>query len=210
MEKSKKIIQSNRMAMRQLEIEIIKILNNRKAENIEDNGLIPSAVLIPLFQEWNDYSIIFTKRQRTMKRPAGQISFPGGIYENYDKDIKRTAIRETCEELGLAQNNIEILGRLDDLTIRTGYLVTPFVGVINSPHNMKVNRSEIEEIITIPISDLMNISPRIDEREATYPIYYYDYQNHVIWGATARILKDFLGLVRNELVKRNQSKENCI
>ena len=135
-----------------------------------------------------------------MKRHAGQISFPGGVYEKKDRDTQTTAIRETCEELGLNQKNIKILGRLDDLSIRTGYLVTPFVGLISPFNDMNVNKKEIEEIITIPITDLMNISPRIKIRETTYLTYYYDYRNHVIWGATARILKNFLEILKIDII----------
>lgn len=189
--------------MKRLEEEITKILNKRKVEYIENHELIPSAVLLPMFKDRDAYSLLFTKRPRTMKRHAGQISFPGGVYEKSDRDTEITAIRETCEELGLNQKNIKILGRLDDLTIRTGYLVTPFVGLIYPLNDMNVNKNEIEEIITIPITDLMNISPRIKIRESTYPTYYYDYRNHVIWGATARILKNFLEILKMDTTKGN-------
>jgi len=65
------------------------------------------------------------------------------------------------------------------------------------------HKNEIEEIIIIPITDLMNISPRIKIRESTYPTYYYDYRNHVIWGATARILKNFLEILKMDMTKGN-------
>lgn len=189
--------------MKRLEEEITNVLNKRKVGYIENDKLILSAVLIPMLKDRDAYSLLFTKRPRTMKRHAGQISFPGGIYEKSDRYTQMTAIRETCEELGLNQKNIKILGRLDDLTIRTGYLVTPFVGLIYPPNEINVNKNEIEEIITIPITDLMKISPRIKIIESTYPIYYYDYRNHVIWGATARILKNFLEILKMDIAKGN-------
>jgi len=81
--------------MKQLEEEITRILKKRKIEYIENHELIPSAVLIPMFKDRDAYSLLFTKRSRTMKRHAGQISFSGGIYEKSDRDTQMTAIRET-------------------------------------------------------------------------------------------------------------------
>jgi len=183
--------------MEDLEDRIGEILRNRQINIIRDGNLIPSAVLIPLCKKSEEYFVFFTKRPKIMKRHAGQISFPGGLFDNSDKNIKETAIRETFEELGISQHNMKVLGRLDDYATITGYLISPFVGSINPNCILKINSSEIEELITIPLADLLNISPRIEIRThqgLNYPTYHYDYHEHVIWGATAKILKNFLEL----------------
>ncbi len=184
--------------MNDIEEKISEILRNRKIKSISDSNLTRTAVLIPLCKRSGDYVIFFTKRLETLKRHAGQISFPGGIFDENDINVQKTAIRETYEELGIDENNIKVLGRLDDYASLSGYLISPFVGSIRSNCNFKVNRNEIEKLITIPLSDLMNISPRVRIRShqgESHLIYYYDYRDQVIWGATARILKSFLELI---------------
>ena len=181
--------------MNELENKISKILRKKNVKNIINNELTHAAVLVPLYEKEKKYSILFTKRLKTLKRHAGQISFPGGIFEDGDKDLKMTAIRETCEELGIKQNYIKVLGRLDDMETSTGYLISPFVGILNSYKELKINREEIDELISIPLFDLMKTTPRAEiwtVRDSPYPVYYYDYGKWVIWGATAKILKNFL------------------
>jgi 8-oxo-dGTP pyrophosphatase MutT (NUDIX family) len=181
--------------MNELENKIGKILEKKKVKNIINNELTRAAVLIPLYKKEKEYSILFTKRLKTLKRHAGQISFPGGIFEDNDKDLKITAIRETCEELGIKRKNIKVLGRLDDMVTSTGYLISPFAGILNSYKKLKINREEIDELISVPLLDLMKMTPRAEiwtVKDSPYPVYYYDYGKWVIWGATAKILKNFL------------------
>lgn len=184
--------------MRNLEDRIRKALRETAIKKITDNELIQSAILIPIFKNEGKYSLLFTKRPRTLKRHAGQVAFPGGIYEECDNDIEKTAIRETCEELGIKDENIKVLGRMDDMMTSTGYIISPFVGTIDSYNKIKINSEEIEELKMIPLFDLMNISPRVEMRafkQSPYPVYYYDYKNWVIWGATGKILKKFLEII---------------
>ncbi len=135
-----------------------------------------------------------------MKDHKGQISFPGGAYEEEDGTLLNTALRECAEEIGLAAEAIELLGELDDfLTIGSGYIISPFVAAILWPYPLKVDPIEVEEIVEVPISALLDKSclcqgtDTLDDQVIT--TYFYHYQTKVIWGATARILNQFLDIL---------------
>jgi 8-oxo-dGTP pyrophosphatase MutT (NUDIX family) len=174
-------------------------LSQRRKSRIVDASRVPSAVLIPIFYKQGEYYILFTKRTEMMKDHKGQISFPGGAYEEEDETLVNTALRECAEELGLPAEAVEVLGELDDMpTLTTDYLISPFVAVIPWPYQLKVDPMEVEEVIEVPISALLDRNCRRQETDTLkgQPIttYFYDYQGKVIWGATARILNQFLDI----------------
>ena len=174
-------------------------LSQRQKRRIVDASLIPSAVLIPIFYKQGEYYILFTKRTEGVKDHKGQISFPGGAYEEQDGTLVNTALRECAEELGLPAEAVEVLGELDDMpTLTTDYLISPFVAVIPWPYQLKVDPVEVEEVIEVPISALLDKNCRRQETETLrgQPIttYFYHYRGELIWGATARILNQFLGI----------------
>lgn len=174
-------------------------LTRRQKRHIINSGLTPAAVLLPLYYQNGQYYILFTKRTEEMKVHKGQISFPGGTYHEEDETLLNTALRECDEEIGLKAGEIEILGELDDtLTETTGYIISPFVAFIPSSCQFMVNRGEIADIIEVPILSLLderhwheNIQMEND-RAVTRYVYYS--QGNVIWGATARILGQFLDI----------------
>jgi len=134
-----------------------------------------------------------------VKDHKGQISFPGGTYEAKDRILVNTALRECAEEIGLAADRVELLGELDDtISIGSGYIISPFVAIIPWPYPLKVDQWETEEIIEVPISALLDKSNLPQETEIidgeTVTSYFYHYQGRVIWGATARILNQFLDI----------------
>ena len=135
-----------------------------------------------------------------MKDHKGQISFPGGAYEEKDGVLVNTALREAAEEIGLMVNDVEVLGELDDITtIGSGYTISPFVAAIPWPYQFKVDEWETEEIIEVPISALLDkdcVRQDTDVLDGqVIATHFYHYQGRVIWGATARILNQFLGIV---------------
>jgi 8-oxo-dGTP pyrophosphatase MutT (NUDIX family) len=160
----------------------------------------PSAVLIPIFADMGQYQIVFTKRTELVHYHKGEISFPGGGYHEEDGNLVKTALRETWEEIGLAPEEVEVLGDLDDtLTKGSNYIITPFVGVMPAGYEFKLNPFETAEIIQIPIPALLERSCRREEPEILFegrPFtpYLYVYQDKTIIGATARILKQFLDI----------------
>jgi 8-oxo-dGTP pyrophosphatase MutT (NUDIX family) len=169
----------------------------RPKRQISDATRVPAAVVLPVFYKNSEYWILFIKRTETVKYHKGQISFPGGRRETKDLTLRDTALRELCEEIGVPPDNVELLGELDDsVTVTSNYLISTFVGLIPYPYEFKPDPREIAYIIEIPISALLDESCLREEKGVTEEenniVYYFDYQDKVIWGATARILKQFL------------------
>jgi 8-oxo-dGTP pyrophosphatase MutT (NUDIX family) len=184
-----------------MKTKIKKLLAARQKLYITDPVRIPSAVLIPFYQEQGEYHIVFIKRTDTVKTHKGQISYPGGGREKGDKTLQDTAIREACEEIGLRPEDIEILGELDDeITTTSNYIVTPFVGMIPWPYEFTPEKAEVAEIISVPVAALLdskNLKLDIETLEGGIVVdsYNYHYKGKVIWGATARILHKLLDII---------------
>jgi len=175
-----------------------KVLNTRNRRIIEQPPLAHAAVLIPLFKKGQDCHIIFTKRSDNVRYHKGEISFPGGVFDERDLELQRTALREAFEEVGLRENDVQIIGVLDDIITVTQFIVTPFVGLFSYPYPFKLSTIEIAELIEVPLSSLLG-DDCFSEREIIRGtrkevVFAYQYGNHIIWGATARILKQFLDL----------------
>ena len=98
------------------------------------------------------------------------------------------------KELGIKKSDISIFGVLDDYASSTGYLISPFVGKIPYPYDFKINKSEVSEIIIAPLEEFKKIPKTgyVIKNAKSYPVYYYELPDHVIWGATARIVKNFI------------------
>jgi 8-oxo-dGTP pyrophosphatase MutT (NUDIX family) len=181
---------------------IREILDQREKRDIVfcDVPLSPAAVLLPLYRKQGEYHILLTKRTQKVEHHKGQISFPGGARQEDDKGLVDTALRETFEEIGVNPEDVEILGELDNMgTLTSNYLVTPFIGIIPYPYELRVNPDEIDELVEVPLSALRD---ERNHREEVYVIEgikfkatMFDYRGHVIWGATARILEQFLDLL---------------
>ncbi len=175
-------------------------LSRREKMRITDARRVSSAVLLPLYLKDGEYHLLFIQRTTRVRDHKGQISFPGGAYEEEDGTLVKTALRETAEEVGIAEGDVEVLGELDDIrTIGSGYIISPFVGVIPWPYDLKVDEWETEEVIEVPLAVLLdkdNFREDTDILEGeVIPTYFYNHQGKVIWGATARILTQFLGIV---------------
>jgi len=170
----------------------------RRKQTITDPKRIPSAVLLPIYNKEEQCYILFTRRTERVKEHKGQISFPGGARQD-GESLLETALRESREEISLSPADVEVLGELDDtVTVVSNYVVTPFVGVIPWPHNLKADGWETDEIIEAPIAALLDKNSREDRDEViegkAVTSYYYHYGDRVIWGATARILHQFLDI----------------
>jgi len=174
-------------------------LHSRNRRIIEQPSLARAAVLIPLFQKGQDCHIVFTKRSDNVRYHKGEISFPGGVFDEEDLELQRTALREAFEEIGLKEDDVQIIGILDDIITVTQFIVTPFIGLFPYPYPFELSAIEIAELIEVPLSALLN-EDCFSEREiirgtSKEVVSAYQYQNHIIWGATARILKQFLDLI---------------
>ena len=162
--------------------------------------LTRAAVLVPLFQKGGRYQVLMTKRTDRAKHHKGEISFPGGVVDEGDEGMEATALRETFEEIGLRQENAEILGKLDDaVTISSKYLITPIVAEIAYPYPFSINRDEIEELIEIPLEAFLDENRWTEETHSSgnkkIPGDRFEYEGRIIWGATARIMTEFLDIL---------------
>jgi 8-oxo-dGTP pyrophosphatase MutT (NUDIX family) len=174
-------------------------LSERKPQRVDAPSRISAAILIPLYCIDNDYYVVFTERTQSVRTHKGQISFPGGSRDETDPSLLETAVRECEEEIGLPRKAIEIVGQLDDcLTMISNYVITPFVGLIPWPHVFETSEMETASVIEVPMADLLDSTALSEGSEImgdrVVPAYFYTYSNEgkVIWGATARILKQFL------------------
>jgi 8-oxo-dGTP pyrophosphatase MutT (NUDIX family) len=161
----------------------------------------PAAVLLPLVEDLDPW-IVFTKRTDHLRRHPGEISFPGGMCHDEDLDLLHTALRETQEELGLAPEDVDVLGALSPLqTFTSGTSIVPFVGIFAADPVFTANPAEIAEVLEFPVDRLLEVErPMAWTREdRTFRGYVYELDGHTVWGATARILNEFLAIYRREL-----------
>jgi 8-oxo-dGTP pyrophosphatase MutT (NUDIX family) len=171
--------------------QIEEVLRHHKKKKITGENLKASAVLIPLFYNQGQYHVLLTERSDEVDFHKGQVCFPGGSREPSDSSLLQTALREGEEEIGLKAKDVEILGEFDDnMTLTSNYVISPFVAFISHPYPFKADGREIKEIFSVPLSFLMD--------EANFKQDSYEYEGHVIWGATARILRQFVALLRAE------------
>ena len=177
-----------------------QILANRPKKVVKDADRRPSAVLIPIYFEKDQFYILFTKRTELVHHHKGEISFPGGGYHADDCCLRQTALRESQEEIGFDPADVEVLGELDDFITRgTPFVISPFVGAFRPGYHFTTSTFEIAELIIVPISTLLQKSCREDGPEMmpdgqTVTAYVFNYGQYRITGATARILNQFLDI----------------
>ncbi|WP_350342768.1 CoA pyrophosphatase [Proteinivorax tanatarense] len=174
------------------------------------------SLVVPLFV-WNEkIHFLFQIRSKNLSRQPGQICFPGGALEK-GESLKEGAIRETCEELGLKESNINIISQLDFLVSPYNIVLYPFLGIIyQNPNSLNVNKDEVSDTFTISLKEALSLKPKLSIMDVEpipkddfpyeltgqgnnynwscgkYPIYFYQYKNKIIWGFTARIFKDVI------------------
>jgi 8-oxo-dGTP pyrophosphatase MutT (NUDIX family) len=158
-------------------------------------GARDAAVLIPVVGR-DEPVLIFTVRTNTLPSHKGQISFPGGSIDPSDVSAQHTALRETNEEIGIDPDAVKIVGELDTFpTYVTGYNVTPVVGLIEERPEVEPNPAEVAEVLWVPLSELddtIRSEPGFIHRGSSYPTEAWVWNDHVIWGVTARIIRLFL------------------
>jgi len=157
-----------------------------------DSALTPAAVLVPLIARPKGLTTLFTQRTGHLAHHAGQISFPGGHVAPEDETPEETALRETEEEIGLARRHIEVVGRLGEYVTRTGFRVTPVVGVVAPPFDLVPDPHEVAEVFEVPLDFLLD--PANHQRHSRQfqgtvrQFYAMPYRDYYIWGATAGML----------------------
>ena len=158
-----------------------------------ERPLTPAAVLIPLVTHANELSAIFTERTAHLHDHAGQVSFPGGRHEDSDDGAVATALREADEEIGLCPEAVEVVGCLDAHDTSSGFSVVPVVGFVTPPYSLTLDEFEVAEAFEVPLSFLFDPANKRRERTfwrgemRSYDIF-DDYEGHMVWGVTARIV----------------------
>jgi 8-oxo-dGTP pyrophosphatase MutT (NUDIX family) len=159
-------------------------------------GFHRAGVLVPLILGVDGADLLFTRRTDHVETHKGQISFPGGMVDEGDADIVQTALREAEEELGIRSKLIDIKGILDDLAVPSGFIITPVVGILNALPLLTPNAQEVAEAFTVPLAFFCNPangrSELHDYRGGRREVWFYDHGEHIIWGATAMIVRSLL------------------
>jgi 8-oxo-dGTP pyrophosphatase MutT (NUDIX family) len=165
--------------------------------------LTPAAVLVPIVNRVHGMTVLLTQRTAHLSDHAGQVSFPGGRAEAADGSLVATALRETREEVGIERHRIEVLGQLPVYTTRTGYRVTPVVGLLQPPFEVVPDAYEVAEVFEVPLAFLLD--PANHQRHSRMHegvmrhFWAMPYANYYIWGATAGMLRNLYRCLVDEL-----------
>lgn len=158
-----------------------------------------AAVLIPLVNHSDGLSVLFTKRTDHLSNHPGQISFPGGHCEEDDETATHAALRETHEEVGITPDYIRVVGRLNDYVTRTGFRITPIVGLVDVPFPVEPDPHEVAEVFEVPLAFLLdeNNHQKCGRRfqGVTRHFWAMPYEDYYIWGATAGMLRNLYNVL---------------
>lgn len=158
-------------------------------------GARAAAVLIPVVGG-TDPALIFTLRTETLPSHKGQISFPGGSIDPADASPAAAALREASEEIALDPRRVDVLGELDTFpTYVSGYVVTPIVGWLDEMPALRPNPAEVARVLVVPLRELtdeIRAEPGFEHGGRTFPTEAWVWDDNVIWGVTARVLRGFL------------------
>ncbi len=168
---------------------------------LPDGKNIRAGVLVLIFEKRGEPHFLLTRRTHDVEHHKGQISFPGGAVDAGDRDLVATALRESNEEVGLPTQGIEILGVGDDISVPSGFVITPVVGYVKHLPPLKINASEVESVIEVPLSFFAEPANRrvvkMMRNGELRDVYFYNFGETEIWGATAAIIESFLRKTRS-------------
>ncbi len=173
------------------------------ARGLFDKPLISAAVLVPIVLHPDEMTILLTRRTDHLKDHPGQIGFPGGRVEPGDDGLMQTALREAHEEIGLSEDQVQVIGYLEPHAVVTGFAVTPIVGFIEPATDRKLDEFEVAEVFEVPLAfflDDANLRRSVRRyREVEVPLFEYQYQDRRIWGATAQMIHEFIKLINKTI-----------
>ncbi len=171
----------------------------------------PASVLIPIIERSEHLTILLTERSPNLPHHPGQVSFPGGRFEESDVDMIDTALREAEEEIGLDRKRVEVIGRLDTYVTRTGFVVTPIVGLVYPPFEIKPDPVEVADVFEVPLAfvlDRANHERHSREWENRKRHFYvFPHPERYIWGATAGMLVNLAEMLLGVLESRGAGDE---
>lgn len=181
--------------------ELAEALATRSRREGSLPGFRPAAVLVPLVCRTGALCVTFLRRVEDGSIHSGQVAFPGGAREEEDADTVANAVREAEEEVGIPAATVRFLGLLDDSATISHYVVTPVVGVVEPPPEYRLDPREAQEVFEVPLTYLLDRDheKRVDDVEFLghrWPLFEYRWQERLIWGATGRMLHEFLEIAR--------------
>ena len=188
------------MELAELRARLDVALSRRPRRALDRSDLVSAAVLLAITDHGGPH-ILFTKKSASVPHHKGQYSFPGGVVEQRDGSRVETALREAWEEIRLPAEAVEVLGLLDDTETRaTPFVITPVVGLVTGPVELVPDGREIERVLEVPLATLRDpaiFHTEVWERNGEHHLvhFYRVSDEDVIWGATARILKQFLDML---------------
>jgi 8-oxo-dGTP pyrophosphatase MutT (NUDIX family) len=165
-------------------------LSNSVNSKIENPGKYRLASILVVIYG-NEPIVVMTEKPKHMKFHAGEISFPGGKLDSDDSDLLETALRETREEIGLSISKEQVIGQLDPvITLNSGFLILPFISIVDKIPALSAN-AEVEKIFHIPLESFLKTQARDPDpsHNLIQEMYTFEYENQIVWGASARILK---------------------
>lgn len=175
-----------------------EVLGAYEPGTLDQPSKADAAVLFLLYEHRAEPHLVFQKRSEFVLHHKGQISLPGGAADPGDPDLRFTALRETHEEMGVHPDDVDVLGRLDDIRTITGFRVTPFVGWLERYPEWKYPVEEVAYLLEVSVSHLLDPANFVEDRREvdgqvhTFPAFRFD--EDLIWGATARMLTNFLDI----------------
>ena len=172
-------------------IKASSIIEKKELDGVETRA----AVLIPIIIRNNEPMILLTERSPHLSSHSGQISFPGGRFSNVDQSLVNTAKRETEEEVGIKERDIDVLGTFPEYCTISGYRVTPVTALIDSQATYTLNADEVKRVLELPMKYLLNprnfILRSWESDQGRRHFYSIAFENYFIWGATAAMLRNF-------------------
>lgn len=161
-----------------------------------------SSVLALFYPENGSIRLVFIQRPVYNGVHSGQIAFPGGGFEEQDRDVMETALRETHEEIGVPPEQIVVIGKLSDLYIPpSNFLVHPYVGYVDQPPHFRPDPEEVSEVFSLDIHSLLNETcfqhREVSGRSYSFTVPCFYLQKRLIWGATSMMLSELLEVIRN-------------
>lgn len=164
----------------------------KRVSHLEQNALRKASVLIGFVERENGLNVLFTKRASHLKHHPGQISFPGGKFEQDDSVLSETALRETYEEVGIERHQISIFGQMPELVTISQFTVTPFLAFISPDYKSQIDKNEVDEVFEVPAKIVLDRkqlhSEQFKVNNFSHRVFGLNYKHHFIWGMTAQII----------------------